>query len=169
MRWTGDKSLLLLVAWALLSAMSLAQAGDQMSYSSVSKTRFGPLPVLPSCMTTSAVHGDPTKGPATILAKAATGCVVPWHWHTTNEQLMFVAGTGTIEPKGASGHDVKGGDFLFLPAKQAHQFTCTATCLFYDVIDGAFDIHYIDKAGNEIPAAQVLKKQPKATSPKRSQ
>lgn len=168
MRIGGNRSLLLVIAWGLLSAMALAQGGDQMSYSSVSTTRFGTLPVLPSCMTISAVNGDLTKGPATILAKAAAGCVVPWHWHTANEQLMFVAGTGTIEPKGATEHDVKGGDFIFLPAKQAHQFTCTATCLFYDVIDGAFDIHYIDKNGNEIPAAQVLKRQPKAT-PKKSQ
>lgn len=169
MQRKGD-SLLLAIAWVLLSAVCLAQAGgDQMSYSSVSTTKLGPLPVLPSCMTLSAVHGDPTKGAATILAKTTAGCVIPWHWHTANEQLIFVAGNATVESKGAAAHDVKGGDYVFLPAKQVHQFTCTATCVFYDVIDGAFDIHYVDKDGNELPAAQVLKKQPKATPPKKSQ
>lgn len=163
-------SFLLAIVWSLLTGMCLAQGGgDQMSYASVSSTRFGPLPVLPSCMTLSPVHGDPGKGAATILAKATAGCVVPLHWHTANEQLMFIAGTSTLEMKGAAGHDMKGGDYVFLPAKQAHQFTCTATCVFYDVIDGAFDIHYIDRNGNEIPPGQVLKKQPKATPPKKSQ
>ena len=70
-------------------------------------------------------------------------------------------GNATVETKGAAAHDMKGGDYVFLPAKQSHQFTCTATCVFYDLIDSAFDIHYVDKDGNEIPTAQLLKKLPK--------
>ena len=164
---TRVRSLILAIICCLISAISLAQAGDQMSYASVSTTRFAPLAVLPPCMTVSAAHGDPAKGAATILAKATAGCLIPWHWHTANEQLMFVAGTAKVETKGPLPHDMKGGDYIYLPAKQAHQFTCSATCVFYDVIDGAFDIHYIDRDGNEIPAAQLLKKQPKPVPPKK--
>lgn len=164
-----SRRFLVVLVLVLFSVICFAQSGDQMSYASVSSTRFAPLPVLPTCMTLSAVHGDPTQGAATILAKATAGCVIPWHWHTANEQLIFVAGTATVEPKGAAGHDMKGGDFIFLPAKQTHQFTCTATCVFYDVIDGAFDIHYVDKDGNEIPTAELLKKLPKPAPPKKGQ
>ena len=164
---TRVRSLILAIICCLLSAVCLAQAGDQMSYASVSTTRFAPLAVLPPCMTISAVHGDPTQGAATILAKTTAGCVIPWHWHTANEQLIFVGGNATVETKGAAAHDMKGGDYVFLPAKQAHQFTCTATCVFYDLIDTAFDIHYVDKDGNEIPTAQLLKKLPKPVSPKK--
>jgi quercetin dioxygenase-like cupin family protein len=158
---------LLLFLPVLLSGVGFPQGGDQMSYASVSNTRFAPLAVLPPCMTISAVHGDPTKGAATILAKTTTGCVIPWHWHSVNEQLIFVAGTATAQTKAGPGHGLKGGDFIFLPAKQVHQFTCTATCIFYDVLDGPFDIHYVDKDGNEIPTAQLLKKLPKPVPPKK--
>lgn len=161
--------LLVIVTWGILLPLCFAQNGTaEMGYASVSRTKFERLPVLPACMTISAVHGDPTSGAATILAKAEAGCLVPWHWHTANEQLMFFAGTGTLEMKEGPGRDIKSGDYLFLPAQQPHQFTCTATCLFYDVIDAAFDIHYVDKSGKELPTDQVLKHLPKP-APKKNE
>ncbi len=157
----------LAIASCLLSVLAIAQSGsDQMSIASVSSTHFSHLQVLPSCMTLSAVHGDPSNGAATILAKVEANCLIAWHWHSANEQLMFLAGNGTLEVRGQEPHEVKNGDYVFLPAKEVHQFTCTATCLFYDVIDGAFDIHYVDRNGNELPAAEVIKRQPKPPTSK---
>jgi hypothetical protein len=54
-------------------------------------------------------------------------------------------------------HALNKGDFVMLPAKHHHQFTCTTNCLFFNSIEGPFDIHYIDKAGKEIPPEQALK------------
>jgi hypothetical protein len=49
------------------------------------------------------------------------------------------------------------GDYLYLAGRQVHQFTCISSCVVFDVIDGAFDIHYVDAEGQEIPVEQALK------------
>jgi hypothetical protein len=74
------------------TAPLLAQSPDQMPYAAMASSKFVNLPMLPSCMTLSAQHGDPMKGPAVLLLKFKSGCVVPWHWHTANENLMMVSG-----------------------------------------------------------------------------
>src|SRR5450759_888021 len=147
--------LFVLLASALITPLA-AQSQDQMPYAALASTKFMTLPVLPSCMTISAQRGDPMKGAAVLLLKVKTGCVVPWHWHTANENLMMVSGKGKAEmPDGAQ--TMAMGDYLYLEGKQIHQFTCISSCLVFDVIDDAFDIHYVDSEGKEIPVAQALK------------
>lgn len=151
----------LLLVTFLFCASLLAQ-NDKMTYASFANTKFGNLPVLPACMTIAAQHGDPFKGPSAIAAKFTTGCVVPWHWHTVAENIILTSGKGKIEMKDGASHAVNAGDYLFLPGKQAHQFTCTSACTMYDLPEGAFDIHYIDKDGKEIAPEQALKSGAKA-------
>ena len=146
---------LLLIAFALITPM--AQSQDQMSYAAMASSKFMTLPMLPACMSISAQRGDPMKGAAVLLIKFKSGCVVPWHWHSANENLMMVSGKGKAEMKSGGAHTMAMGDYLYLPAKQAHQFTCISSCVLFDVIDGAFDIHYVDNEGKEIPPDQVLK------------
>jgi hypothetical protein len=59
--------------------------------------------------------------------------------------------------KSGGAHPLATGDYLYLEAKQAHQFTCVSSCAVFDVIDGAFDIHYVNAEGNEIPVERALK------------
>ena len=151
---------LALVAVALIAAVASAQ--DKASVVPIAKTKFTSLDGLPKCLTLSPQHGDPTKGPAVILIKMSTGCKVPWHWHTAAESLLFVSGKGKLEMRDAAASNAGPGDYVYLPGKHQHQFTCVAACTFFDVIDGAFDIHYVDKDGNEIPAADALKAPAKA-------
>ena len=155
------------MAAVLLAASAMITfAQDQAGVTTIAKTKFAPLPGLPACMTLSAQRGDPTKGPAVILAKFTAGCTVPWHWHTAAENIMLVSGKGKIEMKDASTPaSLVPGDYLYLPGKHQHQFTCVSACTMFDVTDGAFDIHYVDKDGNEIPPDQALKpaKKPAAT------
>ncbi|HEX6880319.1 MAG TPA: cupin domain-containing protein [Terriglobales bacterium] len=153
---------LLIVGFLLVASLASAQDPNQMSYAGIKESKFMNLPVLPSCMTISPQRGDPMKEKAVILAKATTGCQVPWHWHSVSESLMIVSGRGKAEMKDGGSHTVTTGDFLYLPAKQTHQFTCTANCVFFISTDGAFDIHYVDKDGKEVPPEQVLKQSPKA-------
>jgi quercetin dioxygenase-like cupin family protein len=120
-------------------------------------SKMAPLPVFPQCLTLSAQRGDPLKGPAVILIKMTSGCKVMWHWHTAGEALMMVSGKGKIEMKEEATSDaVTPGDYVYLPGKHAHQFTCTVACTFFDSTEGAFDIHYIDKDGKEITPEQAL-------------
>ena len=150
------KELLLMILAVCVVLSSNAQT-DKPMVTTPATSKFGGLPVLPACATFAVDKGDPTKGPSILLIKATSGCIVPWHWHTATEQLMFVSGVAKIEMTDSPAHALNKGDFVMLPAKHHHQFTCTTNCLFFNSIEGAFDIHYIDKSGKEIPPEQALK------------
>jgi len=40
------------------------------------------------CLQSATESGDPTTGRSTLILKAFPGCVVPWHFHTAEEQLI---------------------------------------------------------------------------------
>ncbi|MGH7770530.1 MAG: cupin domain-containing protein [Candidatus Binatia bacterium] len=122
--------------------------------------KFAPIPGAPKCATAAAVRGDPSKGAAVLMIKLASGCRVPWHWHTANEQLMIVSGNGTLEMKEGKKLPLRAGAYAAIPGKHVHQATCSESCMFFNTTDGAFDIHYVDQAGKEITAEEALKKRP---------
>jgi quercetin dioxygenase-like cupin family protein len=138
-----------------LSIVVFAQ-NDQPIFASAASAKLGNLPVLPSCAQIAGDRGDPTKEAAVIYAKAKPGCVVPWHWHTYAEQLMFVSGTAKVEMKDGKPATMNAGDYFFLPGKHQHQFTCQKTCTFFIATEGAFDIHYM-QGDKEIPPEEALK------------
>lgn len=153
----------LMVAAALVAGMTLcANAQDKAGVTTAAGSKFGAVPGLPACMTLSAQRGDPFKGPAVLLLKLTPGCSVPWHWHTAGENLMMVSGKGKIEMKDVTpaSSAVAAGDYVYLPGKHPHKFTCSTACTLFDSIEGAFDIHYIDNDGKEIPPEQALAKKP---------
>lgn len=154
-------SLLLSMFLVGLATASL-QAQDKIVYAGRATSKFVNFPGLPTCLTGSVQNGDPTKGPSVLLAKAGTGCIVPWHWHTASEQLMIVTGTGKAEMKEGKPTTLHAGDYLSLPGKGVHQFTCVAACTFFIVPSGAFDIHYVNAEGKEISPDEALKAKSKA-------
>lgn len=119
--------------------------------------KFGPVPGLPTCAAGSVQTGDPAKGSFIILAKLATGCSIPWHWHTAGEDLMIVSGTARIEMKDGPSQTLRAGGFALLPAQHVHQFLCKNKCTFFFYSDGAFDIHYVDAQGTELSPDAALK------------
>jgi quercetin dioxygenase-like cupin family protein len=151
----------LLVLMVALTTLVAAQEMDHMGVVSPSTSKFGNMAGLPACLTLSVLHGDPTKGPSTILLKFAPGCSVPWHWHTANETLVIVSGKGSAEMKNGTPMAMKAGDYLFLPAKGIHRFSAKSAVYMYDMPDGAFDIHYVDAEGKEIPPDKALAAQVK--------
>ena len=149
----------LLWAAAVLMALWLAvpsYAEEHTSHAASPAAKFGPVPGLPGCATAAPREGDPGKEAFVVLAKTTTGCKIPWHWHTGMERLMIVSGKAKVEMKEASS-TMMAGDYINLPAKHAHQFTCLAACKFFIESDRAFDIHYVDKEGKEIPQEEALK------------
>lgn|SRR5208283_1050039 len=139
------------------TSMMTGQDAGAMSYASSGTSKFVNLPVLPACMTVAVQRGDPSKGPSVLLLKFKTGCVVPWHWHTAGESLIVVSGTGKAEMKGGKPIAMKPGDYAYLPGKSIHLFTAVTNVMMFDLPDGAFDIHYVDASGNEMPPDKVLK------------
>ncbi len=69
---------------------------------------------------------------------------------------MIVSGKGKLEMKDAAASTVAPGDYVYLPGKHPHQFSCSNGCTLFDVTEGVFDIHYIDKDGKEIPPEEAL-------------
>jgi quercetin dioxygenase-like cupin family protein len=153
-----------LLSAAVVMGLALQNAGaeDKMVHAAKASSKFVNFPGLPTCLMGSVQNGDPSKEASVILAKAPAGCVVPWHWHTASEQLMIVSGSAKVAMKDGQPASVHSGDYLALPEKQPHQFTCVAACTFFIVPSGAFDIHYIDKDGKEISPDEALKSKMKA-------
>jgi quercetin dioxygenase-like cupin family protein len=120
--------------------------------------KFVTVPPVPTCARAAVANGDPTKGPAVLLLKVTPGCVIPWHWHTPNEYVMVVSGTARLQMKDDKPITLTSGAFALMPSHHAHHFKCLrATCHIYVYSDAAFDIHYVDKSGNELTPADALK------------
>lgn len=119
--------------------------------------KFLTVPPLPTCATAAVPSGDPAKGPSFILAKGNAGCIFPWHWHTPNEHLMMVSGSASLQMKDAKVVTLGAGAFALMPSHHVHQFKCLSACVLYVYSDTAFDMHYVDKQGNEISPADALK------------
>ena len=152
-----DKRVLSVMCLLLgLTSVLAAQDMGAMGVVSPATTKFAPMAGLPPCMTLAVLHGDPSKGPAVILLKFTAGCSVPWHWHTANETLVMVSGTGSAQMKDGHPMAMKAGDYMYLPAKGIHRFSAKSAVYMYDMPDGAFDIHYVDADGKEIPPDKAL-------------
>lgn len=138
---------------------ALAQpTADQASARNVSELKLEPSAGLPTCVQIATESGDPARGPFVALVKARTGCTVPRHWHTGNEQLMIVEGAARVQMKD-TGKPIAlhAGGYTMLPARHVHEFQCTQACTFFLQSDQKFDIHYVDPQGKEIPAEEALK------------
>ena len=147
----------------LATTVCLAAAGTALGAETsghgqnVAQMKFVNFPGMPTCTTASVQNGDPSKEPSIILAKAAKGCTVPWHWHTPNEHLMMVSGTAVLQPKDGSALTLKAGGFARMPSKHVHSFHCTSTCVLYIYADAPFDLHYVDAQGKELTPDDALK------------
>jgi quercetin dioxygenase-like cupin family protein len=121
---------------------------------------FIEIPDMPECATAAILRGDPRSGPAWVLLKLASGCRVPWHWHTANETLIVISGRGSIEMKDGPPLKFTPGAYASLPKNHVHRASCSRTCLLFNGADAAFDIHYVDADGKEISLDEAL--EPKA-------
>jgi hypothetical protein len=60
---------------------------------------------------------------------------------------------------------LRSGDYVRMPSKNVHQFTCVSTCSLFIVSDAAFDVHYVDTDGKEISLDEALKSKAKGKTP----
>ena len=143
---------------SLILFISAFAFGQQMSGGrNVAAMKLTTIPPLPTCATGSVQNGDPGKGPSIIFAKIQAGCVIPWHWHTPSEHLMIVSGVARVDMKDGKPLTLRAGGFAMLESRHVHQFTCQQLCQFYIYSDAPFDMHYVDKQGNEVQPPQALK------------
>lgn len=135
----------------------------------IEEMKFAPVAAVPTCTTVAVASGDPAKGASVIVIKAEDGCVIPWHWHTANEQVMVVDGQVRFDMKDGKPLTLRAGGHALLPSRHLHQFRCTGSCTAFISSDVAFDIHYVDARGKAITPEAAIKavneKLPPARSP----
>jgi mannose-6-phosphate isomerase-like protein (cupin superfamily) len=129
--------------------------------------KFTPIPDMPGCASAAILRGDPRSGPAWVLLKLASGCRVPWHWHTANETLVVISGRGTVAMKDGPPLQFAPGAYASLPSHHMHQASCSRACLLFNGADAAFDIHYVDASGEEIPSDKALRPSARAKGKKK--
>ncbi len=147
----------LVIPIVLIAGFAIAQqSAQQPQFVNADEARLVSAPGAPECYSFAVEHGDPKAGSSVMLVKLASGCTMPMHWHSANEQLMLVTGTAQVEMQGEQPHTLKAGGYYFMPAHHLHQLSCASGCTFHRAMDGPIDIHYVDAAGNEIPAEKAL-------------
>lgn len=147
----------LLVVLLLIAGSALAQQSPQQPVvANPEQAKFVSSPSVPDCFNYALQHGDPKGSGSVTLVKMSSGCTVPTHWHSANEQSAFISGTGQIQMKGEQPQAVGAGSYMYIPANHPHQLTCKDSCTFSRTLDGPIDIHYLDAAGKEVPAATAL-------------
>ena len=161
--------LIMLVTAAAVGKSAPTHAEDTVQMITVNPQtlKFTPIPDMPACASAGILRGNPRYGPAWVLLKLASGCRVPWHWHTANETLIVISGRGTVEMKDGPPLQFVPGAYTSLPSHHQHQASCSRTCLFFNGADAAFDIHYVDASGAEISLDEALKQSPKPKAKKK--
>src|SRR3984893_16804169 len=96
----------------------------------------------PACLKVARENGDPDKGASTFLLEAPSGCVIPAHYHTAEEQLMVIQGDVLTGMEGMAEATLGPGGFALMPSKAMHWFTCKSknTCLMFVTFDRTYDI-----------------------------
>jgi quercetin dioxygenase-like cupin family protein len=143
-----------------LASISAQETGDKPIVNPAASSKFGAVPNAPECFTVAVEKGDPSKNASVILAKFAPGCIAPWHWHTPTETVMVVSGSLELQMKGDKSFLAHRGDFVDMPPHHVHRATCPSAgvpCLVFISSNAAFDIHWVDAAGQEIPVETALK------------
>lgn len=170
MRSNRTRTLLGLLAAVTAVGVSVpthAKDAEQMVTLNPQTLKFTPIPDMPPCASAAILRGDPRSGPAWVLLKLASGCRVPWHWHTANETLLVISGRGTLAMKDGPPLQLVPGAYASLPSHHLHQASCSRACLFFNGADDAFDIHYVDADGNDVSAKKALGRSAEAKGKKR--
>src|SRR5262249_16018819 len=118
------------------------------------------IPDMPACATAAILRGNPRWGAAWVLLRLASGCQVPWHWHTANETLLVISGRGSVTARDGTPLRFTPRAFAYLPSHHEQEGRCAGTCGVLNRADAAFDIHYVGANGEEISSEEALRPAP---------
>ena len=98
-----------------------------------------------SCLQSALAYGNPDKGASTFLLKAPSGCRVPAHYHSAEEQMFVIRGsvlTGMTAMKEVA---LTRGGVAAMPAKAVHWFSCAGKgpCLVAVTFNQKYDIVWV--------------------------
>jgi quercetin dioxygenase-like cupin family protein len=127
----------------LITGTALAEDAAKGTIRPLSSVKFLPDQDV-KCLLSAVETGDPATGRSTLVLKASPGCVVPWHFHTAEEQLTIISGNVLAEMSGHQPTRLGPGGFAVMAGHMPHQFTCQgrSACLMFVAFDGAYDIYW---------------------------
>ena len=128
---------------------------------------YFPVPgLLPECFAGAMQRVNRSTGGAVVLVRSQVErCLVPWHWHSSNEQITVVSGTVFIQMRNGRAFDLGPGGYAFLPARHVHLFGCSTPCVHFVQSERRFDVHYVDPVGREISITEALRLAEKDLAP----
>jgi quercetin dioxygenase-like cupin family protein len=127
-----------------IASLSPAQTKNHAVARSLSEVKFEPDDDV-KCLLSAVETGNPATGPSTIILKAPPNCLVPWHYHTAEEQLIVTEGNVRTEMAGMAAHALGPGGFASMPSKVKHQFSCQSktACVMFVTFDRTYDIFWV--------------------------
>jgi quercetin dioxygenase-like cupin family protein len=133
-----------------IASLSQTQTKNHGAVRPLSELKFDPDDDV-KCLFSAVESGDLAKGPSTIILKAPPNCLVPWHYHTAEEQLIVVQGSVQTEMEGMSPRALGPGGFAMMPSKATHQFSCRSKteCLMFVTFDRKYDIFWVKDNKNK--------------------
>jgi quercetin dioxygenase-like cupin family protein len=139
----------ILVLAPFMTLPAFAQASEAGHATPLDQVQFHSGKKLP-CLSAAPETGDPDTGPSTEILKASKDCVVPWHYHTAEEQLFVAGGVLLTEMEGMPAATLERGGFAVMRGKQKHQFTCRSAdpCIVFVAFNQKYDIVWVDKAAS---------------------
>ena len=147
---------------AVLALMAIlhsahGSAGAEQAAANVTAPNVAATPNFPTCSSGAVQSGNPTSGPSILLGTFDSGCVVPWHWHTSNKYLMMVSGIAEVQSKNAKPSLLTAGASTQMLSKRVYRFRCKTACTLFVHSDAALDTHYVDAHGKELSPEAALK------------
>jgi hypothetical protein len=96
------------------------------------------------CLFSALETGDSVRGPSTFILKAPPGCVIPWHFHSAQEQAIVIRGEVRMEMDAHNPVTLQAGGFAVMQSRTAHQFSCVGRmpCLLTVAFDRPYDIFW---------------------------
>lgn len=90
-------------------------------------------------------HGDPSKGPSTLMMKFPKGLTIPAHWHTSDEVVTVVSGSaifGSGETVDASkGTELGAGSYIIIPGTKPHWAVAKSEFVIAVTLNKPADFH----------------------------
>ena len=135
---TKRRSAVLFLVSVLVSVMtSSGQSSDKGIVRPFSTVRFEQDENV-NCLREATESGDFATSPSVLILKTPPKCVVPWHSHTSAEQLIVIRGSVLAEMEGMAPTLLEPGGFAMMPKQTKHQFSCKSNndCIMVVSFDG---------------------------------
>ncbi|NBC65877.1 MAG: cupin domain-containing protein [Bacteroidetes bacterium] len=122
------KSLLLTIAFIVITPLSIAAQNSNISFSKAADSdqlQWGNCPdFMPDSCEIAVLQGDPAKPNADIFFKMQGNSSVPNHWHHSAERMVLVSGEMEVNYKGQKPAVIETKMYAYGPPEKPHSASC---------------------------------------------